>query len=112
MDFKNFVHCHRIVPDVPAGPLSALISKFNVTISEFSFATVSRAVAIASYEAFDGPGNALRPTNVAKLVLTVAPATNVVPEPATYVLLASGLGMLALFARRQVAVPCRVAEVS
>jgi len=76
---------------VPAGPLSALLGGFNVAISEFSFATVSRAVFIGSYDIFDG---ANRPTNVAKLVLTATPVTGVVPEPSTYVLMASGLGML------------------
>jgi hypothetical protein len=83
-----------------AGPLSALISGFNVTISDFSYTTVMRAVSADSYAMNT---TALRENRVAKLVLTATPESNVVPEPSTYLLLASGLGMLALFARRRVA---------
>ena len=84
-----------------AGPLSALIGGFTVTITDFSFAgDVVRGVSIGSYEwgASSNPANR-NPT--AKLVLTVTPVSGVVPEPSTYLLMASGLGMLAVFARRR-----------
>jgi len=35
------------------------------------------------------------------LVLTATPVSNVVPKPSTYLLMASGLGLLALIARRR-----------
>ena len=82
----------------PGGPLSALLEGFNVAITEFSYATVVRPVSSRSYDISD---SFLRTNRVAKLVLTATPILNVVPEPSTYVLMASGLGMLALFARRR-----------
>jgi len=68
------------------------------TISEFSFATVNRGVLANSYQLSYGPEQT---NGVAKLVLTVAPASTVVPEPSTYLLMASGLDLLALLARQR-----------
>ena len=87
----------------PAGPLSALLGTFNVTITEFSFAQVVRGVYNGSYS-ISASANDQQVNSVAKLVLTVTPETNVVPEPSTYLLMASGLGMLAWFARRRASV--------
>lgn len=83
---------------VGGGPLSALVSGATVTITEWSFATVTRGVTIGSYEWIP-----IQPVvnNVGKLVITVTPATGVVPEPSTIVLMASGLAGLAIVARRR-----------
>ncbi len=86
----------------PAGPLSAFLGGFNVAITEFSYAQVIRGVYNGSYDISES-ANFMQSNSVAKLVLTVTPAINVVPEPSTYLLMASGLGILALFARRRAA---------
>jgi hypothetical protein len=89
--------------NVSGGPLSALIDGFTVTITEFSYALVSRNVFINSYSVSEAPSPVSQGT--AKLVLTVTggpnPNPSVVPEPSTYALMGTGLLGLAVLTRRR-----------
>lgn len=97
-------------PSLPGVGLSAILGDFRLTITDWSAAQVTRNVQVNSYDLFSTADSYVH--NVGRLVLNVEdlrvpptdPPVSTVPEPSTYVLMASGLAALGAISRRRKAV--------